>query len=71
MNADPEPPDDRDERRAQAIERLLEGRSVLVIAHRLSTVRNCDWRLHFEDGRVEVRRANQPQDELLPNEALA
>lgn len=33
--------------------------------------RHCDWRLHFEDGRVEVRRANQQPDEIIPNEALA
>ena len=56
----------------EAMERLMHGRTSLTIAHRLSTVRNCDWRLHFEEGRVEVRRANpQQQDEVVPSEALA
>jgi ATP-binding cassette, subfamily B, multidrug efflux pump len=35
-----------------AIERLLEGRSVLVIAHRLSTVRRADKILVFSEGRI-------------------
>jgi ATP-binding cassette subfamily B multidrug efflux pump len=41
------------ERRVQqAIERLLEGRSVLVIAHRLSTVRHADKILVLADGEL-------------------
>jgi ATP-binding cassette, subfamily B, multidrug efflux pump len=35
-----------------AIERLLEGRSVLVIAHRLSTVRRADKILVMKEGRI-------------------
>jgi ABC-type multidrug transport system fused ATPase/permease subunit len=35
-----------------AIERLLHGRSVLVIAHRLSTVRRADKILVMQDGRI-------------------
>jgi ATP-binding cassette subfamily B multidrug efflux pump len=35
-----------------AIERLLRGRSVLVIAHRLSTVRRADKILVMQDGRI-------------------
>jgi len=55
----------------EAMERLMQGRTSLTIAHRLSTVRNCDWRLHFEEGHVEVRRTNAQLDEVLPTEALA
>jgi ABC-type multidrug transport system fused ATPase/permease subunit len=36
----------------QAIERLLEGRSVLVIAHRLSTVRHADKIIVLADGEI-------------------
>jgi ABC-type multidrug transport system fused ATPase/permease subunit len=45
--------DSMTERRVQqAIERLLEGRSVLVIAHRLSTVRHADAILVLAGGRI-------------------
>jgi len=36
----------------QAIERLMEGRTTLVIAHRFSTIRRMDRILVFEDGRI-------------------
>jgi len=36
----------------QAIEKLLQGRSVLVIAHRLSTVRRADKIIVLSDGRI-------------------
>ncbi len=39
----------------QALDRALEGRTSLVIAHRLSTVRNADQILVVEDGRVTQR----------------
>jgi len=55
----------------EAMERLMLGRTSLTIAHRLSTVRNCDWRLHFNEGRVELRRAKLHQKETLPQEVLA
>ena len=38
-----------------AIERLLEGRTVFVIAHRLSTVQRADLILVMEDGRIVER----------------
>lgn len=45
--------DSMTERKVQAaIERLLEGRSVIVIAHRLSTVRRADKILVFQQGRI-------------------
>ena len=54
-----------------AMERLMQGRTSLTIAHRLSTVQHCDWRLHFDEGRVEVRKVNHQQEEVLPKEVLA
>ncbi|MFO0437372.1 MAG: ATP-binding cassette domain-containing protein, partial [Phenylobacterium sp.] len=41
------------EREVQAaMEALMEGRTTVIIAHRLSTVRNADRILVFEDGRI-------------------
>jgi len=39
-----------------AVERLMEGRTTFVIAHRLSTLEDCTLRLQVGDGRVEVRK---------------
>ena len=39
----------------QGMDRLMEGRTVFVIAHRLSTVRNADAILVLEQGRVAER----------------
>jgi ATP-binding cassette subfamily B protein len=36
----------------RAMERLMEGRTTLMIAHRLSTLANCDFRLELHGGRV-------------------
>ncbi|MDQ3929826.1 MAG: ABC transporter ATP-binding protein/permease [Chloroflexota bacterium] len=36
----------------EAMERLMHGRTALMIAHRLGTLANCDARLEIEDGRV-------------------
>jgi ABC-type multidrug transport system fused ATPase/permease subunit len=46
----------------EAIERLLQGRTVFVIAHRLSTVVHADQILVLERGRVAERGTH---DELL------
>ena len=35
-----------------AIDTVIRGRTSVVIAHRLSTVRNAAWILHMEDGRI-------------------
>jgi ATP-binding cassette subfamily B protein len=37
----------------QAMERLVQGRTTFIIAHRLSTLKHCDWLLKLEHGRVE------------------
>ncbi|GBG88982.1 hypothetical protein CBR_g48592 [Chara braunii] len=36
----------------EALEHLMEGRMVLVIAHRLETIRNADWILYMEGGEI-------------------
>ena len=41
----------------EALETLLEGRTSLVIAHRLSTVRSADLVLVIDEGRI-VERGN-------------
>ena len=51
----------------EAIERLMEHRTVLVIAHRLSTVRKADQIVVMMDGRVVDRGTHQ---ELLDREGL-
>ncbi|HEY0420599.1 MAG TPA: glucan ABC transporter ATP-binding protein/ permease [Acetobacteraceae bacterium] len=40
---------------AQALRTLMAGRTTFIIAHRLSTVRNADEILLFEDGRIAER----------------
>ena len=51
----------------EAIERLLEGRTVFVIAHRLSTVQRADQILVLQNGRIVERGTHQ---ELLSAEGL-
>lgn len=60
--------DTQSERRVQAaLERLSEGRTCLVIAHRLSTVRNADWIYVLENG--EIREQGR-HDELEAADGL-
>ncbi len=40
----------------EAMERLMKGRTTFIIAHRLSTLENCDLRLELEKGRVASSR---------------
>ena len=51
----------------KGMDQLMEGRTVFVIAHRLSTVRNADAILVLEHGQV-VERGNH--DELLAQGGL-
>ncbi len=46
----------------EAIATLMEGRTAILIAHRLSTVRQCDRILVFDDGDVVEQGAH---DELM------
>ena len=39
----------------RALDRLRQGRTVLVVAHRLSTVRQADVLLVMQDGRIVER----------------
>ena len=41
----------------EALERLMEGRTTLVVAHRLSTLDGCDVRLEIERGRLVAVRS--------------
>ncbi|MGH7443725.1 MAG: ATP-binding cassette domain-containing protein, partial [Longimicrobiales bacterium] len=60
--------DSESERLVQgAIEQLLEGRTVFVIAHRLSTVRHADLILVLQDGRIVQRGSHE---ELLAEGGL-
>jgi ATP-binding cassette subfamily B protein len=49
----------------QAMERLMQGRTVLVVAHRLATVRGLDRIVVFEHGRVVE---DGPHDTLIKKE---
>jgi ATP-binding cassette, subfamily B, bacterial MsbA len=51
----------------EAMEKLLRGRTVFVIAHRLSTVRNADQIVVLQQGRIVQRGAH---DELLAEGGL-
>jgi ATP-binding cassette subfamily B protein len=40
----------------EALERLMQGRTTLIVAHRLSTLEHCDLRLELEHGRLVTLR---------------
>jgi subfamily B ATP-binding cassette protein MsbA len=51
----------------QALERLMKGRTVLVVAHRLSTVRQADRIIVLDDGRIAE---DGPHSALLEKSGL-
>ena len=51
----------------KAINTLIEGRTVIVIAHRLKTIRNADKIIVLEDGHIAEQGTH---DELLRNQGL-
>jgi ABC-type multidrug transport system fused ATPase/permease subunit len=51
----------------QALERLLRGRTAVVIAHRLSTVRNANWIYVLDHGKIVEQGTHA---ELLVHGAL-
>jgi len=49
---------------SEALERIMEGRTILVIAHRLSTVRNAHEILVMQNGQVVERGRHSQLIEL-------
>jgi ATP-binding cassette subfamily B protein len=49
----------------EAMERLMKGRTTFIIAHRLSTLENCDLRLELESGRLVTPQRRQVRPDLL------
>jgi ATP-binding cassette subfamily B protein len=49
----------------RAMERLMAGRTTIMIAHRLSTLETCDVRLEIEDGRLAEAGAPGPPSAVV------
>ncbi|MDF1529406.1 MAG: ABC transporter ATP-binding protein, partial [Sedimenticola sp.] len=56
-----------EERLHQALQTFLKGRTTLIIAHRLSAVKQADRALVFEDGRIIEQGSH---DELINRQGL-
>src|SRR5262249_62358508 len=49
----------------EAMERLMQGRTTFIIAHRLSTLEGCDLRMELQNGRL----GNPPYVVRMPSPA--
>jgi ABC-type multidrug transport system fused ATPase/permease subunit len=47
------------------MERLMEGRTVITIAHRLSTLERCDLVVHAEAGHIRPIEPDEATDALM------
>ena len=56
----------------EAMERLMQGRTTFIIAHRLSTLKNCDLILRIEYSRLVGMSAAlvRPANTLAPDETI-
>jgi ATP-binding cassette subfamily B protein len=50
----------------EAMERLMRGRTTFIITHRPSALRNCDWVLRMEHGRIVLEHSASPVAEAGP-----
>jgi ABC-type multidrug transport system fused ATPase/permease subunit len=51
----------------QSMEALLEGRTAVIVAHRLSSILNADQILFFKNGRIIARGRHEDLVETLPD----
>jgi ATP-binding cassette subfamily B protein len=51
----------------QSMEHLMQGRTTLMIAHRLSTLEICDQHMRIEDGQIVSLTENRPEARLTVN----
>jgi len=55
----------------EVMNRLMKGRTTFMIAHRLSTLENCDLLLEVSGGRMRIVQNNMPEREKQPGRSYA